>query len=168
MARPFILLSNPSRWPEYFNEPESVYDIRLDYPPIDIEPLPGIPKVGQVVRSSAYTAWYHSLTDEIEKEKARRPKLIKKKSQFLSEIQRGAGIAQGEHLSVKNAFYLAGNVPLVVAPDVGEVVTTPRTHLQVNPPNISFSLGLHFFTRLFLVLGVFHIFLLLLLYKCQN
>lgn len=141
MARPFLLISNPSDWPQYFNEPESVYDLDVIYPQIDIEPVPGIPKVGQVVRSLVYATWYHNLQDEIEKEKAKRLIQINKKSEFIEKIQKNSPISVSEHLSVKNAFYLAGNVPLIVAPDVGDVSYTARTNAPGDVLDINFCNG---------------------------
>ncbi|MEM4166692.1 MAG: hypothetical protein QW255_05035 [Candidatus Bilamarchaeaceae archaeon] len=104
-------------------EPYVAYDLTVDYPTIDIEPLPGIPKVGGVIRSYEYALYYHTITNDVDKEKARRPINIKKKSEFIEKIKRGNPISTNDHLSVKNSFYLAGNVDLWLAPDVGEAAT---------------------------------------------
>lgn len=117
-------------------EPYVAYDLVIDYPPIEIEPVPGLPKIGGVVRSYEYAMWYHSLTDEAQKVEARAPKNIKKKSQFISEIKRGNPVTPSDHLSVKNSYYLAGNVDLWLSPDVGEKIEIPENWVDITSANI--------------------------------
>jgi hypothetical protein len=124
MAIPYILL-DPNTL-----EPYSTYDLDVIYPQIDIEPPPTAPRVGAVVRSVEYALWYHSLTDEIQKELARKPIPIRSKKHFIEVIKRNNIIYPHDDLSVKNAFYLAGNTNLYLAPDVGTLV--PGNYINTN------------------------------------
>lgn len=145
-------------------EPYVAYDLIVDYPPIDIEPLPGVPKVGGVVRSYPYSIWYHmQLQTDVEREQAARPINIKKKSEFTSKIHRGQRITQGDHLSVKNSYFLAGNTDLYLIPDLGELVVVQSdlinsdkiyfyynytNSILYNNPNNPLILTSHFYVEL--------------------
>ncbi|MEM4483880.1 MAG: hypothetical protein QXS19_08180, partial [Candidatus Methanomethylicia archaeon] len=107
-------------------EPFVAYDLQVVYPDIDIEILPGPPKVGGVVRSDLYNIKYITEQDEEKRERMRRPINIKRRSEIFSKelADRNTGIQPSDHLSLKNSFYLAGNVDLYLAPEIGNVTTT--------------------------------------------
>ena len=128
-------------------EPWVAYDLQVVYPEVNLTILPGPPKIGGVIRSYLYSQWYHSLTDELEQEMARRVVHITSTSEFIDKFMKDPNTGNSytpaqimsEHLSLKNSYHLAGQVDLYLSPDVGEKQVTQSTYL-VDPKRL-YALG---------------------------
>lgn len=128
-------------------EPWVAYDLQVVYPEVNLTILPGPLKIGGVIRSYLYSQWYHSLTDELEQEMARRVVHITSTSEFIDKFMKDPNTGNSytpaqimsEHLSLKNSYHLAGQVDLYLSPDVGEKQVTQSTYL-VDPKRL-YALG---------------------------